>query len=273
MSSSTAAVEEDIDELSTGSGSPPPRSPSPLVKRSGTPPQSSPSSGQQRVQVRSSVPLVVGKSTTAPVGESSNEVVAGGSTVVPGDFPAVPEIPQAVPVTCPNMTDTAVPTCTPQREHGSAIPVPPPVSASFTAELLARGKPTSHQTADECVNTTGGAGSSTRLSTGQGNNAAESHPLSSSATLQPTLSLRTALQTYTKLRIEDLAPGTIDPDDLDRQMIKLSGMLDGCNGLDRRRVSFGPFVCLHYCYPRLVLTLRTWLSCSAKNWTHICTNG
>lgn len=271
--SSTAAVEEDIDELSTGSGSPPPRSPSSAVKRSETPPRSIPSRDEQWVQVRSSVPLFVGKSSTPQVGESSNEVVTGGSEIVPGDFPVVSEVPQAVPVACPNVTETAVPISTLERERRSAIPVPPPVSASFTVELLARGQPTSHQTADECVNTTGGAGSSTRLSTGQGDNAAESHPLSSSATLQPTLSLRTALQTYTKLRIEDLAPGTIDPDDLDRQMIKLSGMLDGCDGLDRRRVSFGPFVRVHYCYPRLVLTLRTWLSCSAKNWNHICTNG
>jgi hypothetical protein len=196
------------------------------------------------VQVRSSVPLVVGKATAAHVGESSSEVVtvgspviASGSTVVPGDFPVVSEVPQAVPVACPNMTETAVPTCISGREHGSAIPVPPPVSASFTAELLARGEPTSHQTVDERVNTTGGAGSSTRLSTGQDGNAAGSQPLSSSATLQPTLSLRSALHTYTKLRIDDLAPGTIDSEDLDRQMIKLSGMLDGCDGLDRRTVS------------------------------------
>jgi hypothetical protein len=242
--SSTAAVEEDIDELSTGSGSPPPRSPSSAVKRSETPPRSIPSRDEQWVQVRSSVPLFVGKSSTPQVGESSNEVVTGGSeivaggpTVVPGDFPVVPEDPQAVPVVCPNVTETAVPISTLERERRSAIPVPPPVSASFTAELLARGQPTSHQTADECVNTTGGAGSSTRLSTGQGDNAAESHPLSSSATLQPTLSLRSALHTYTKLRIDDLAPGALGAEDLDRQMIKLSGMLDGCDGLDRRTVS------------------------------------
>ncbi|KAG7527631.1 hypothetical protein FFLO_06740 [Filobasidium floriforme] len=242
MSSSTAAVEEDIDELSTGSGSPPPRSPSPRVKRSGSPPRSSSPCGQQRVQVRSSVPLFVGKATAAHVGESSNEVVTGGSEVVPGgskvipgDVPVVPEVPQAVPGACPSLTETAVPISTPEQERRSAIPVPPPVSASYLAELLARGEPTSNQTADERVSTTRGAGSSTRLLTGQGDNAAESHPSSSTSTLQPTLSLRSALHTYTKLRIEDLAPGMIDSDDLDRQMIKLSGMLDGCDGLDRRR--------------------------------------
>jgi hypothetical protein len=244
LSSSTAAVEEDIDELSTGSGSPPPRSPSPPVKRSATPPRSSPSSGQQQELSLSSESPVVGKSTAAHVGESSNEVVAGGSevvaggpTVVPGDFPVVLEVPQAVPAAGTSVAELAVPISTPERERRSAIPVPPPVSASFTAELLARGEPTSHQTADERVNTTGGAGSSTRLLTGQDDNPAGSQPLSSSATLQPTLSLRSALHTYTKLRIEDLAPGTIDPDDLDRQMTKLSGTLDGCDGLDRRTVS------------------------------------
>jgi hypothetical protein len=232
------------------------------VKRSATPPRSILSSDEQRVQVRSSVPLVVGKATAAHVGESSSEVVtvgspviASGSTVVPGDFPVVSEVPQAVPVICPNMTETAVQISTPERERRSAIPVPPPVSASFTAELLARGETTSRQTADERVNTSGGAGSSSRLSTGQGDNAAESQPLSSSATLQPTLSLRSALHTYTKLRIEDLAPGTIDPDDLDRQMTKLSGTLDGCDGLDRRTVSPCPLA--GSLYSRLVLTLRS----------------
>lgn len=262
MSSSTAAVEEDIDELSTGSGSPPPRSPSPPVKRSATPPRSSPSSGQQQELSLSSESPVVGKSTAAHVGESSNEVVTGGSevvagvsTVVPGDFPVVLEVPQAVPAAGTSVTELAVPISTPERERRSAIPVPPPVSASFTADLLARGEPTSHQTADERVNTTGGAGSSTRLLTGQDDNPAGSQPLSSSATLQPTLSLRSALHTYTKLRIEDLAPGTIDPDDLDRQMTKLSGTLDGCDGLDRRTVSPCPLA--GSLYSRLVLTLRS----------------
>jgi hypothetical protein len=276
--SSPAAVEEDIDELSTGSGSPPPRSPAPPVKRSGTPPGSIPSNDQQRVQVRSTVPLFVGKATAAHVGESSNEVVTGGSEVVPGgskvvpgDFPVVPEVPHAVSAAGTSVAEIAVPTSSPEREPGSAIPVPPPVLPSFTAELLARGEPTSHQTADERVNTTGGAGSSTRLSTAQDDNAAGSQPLSSSATLQPTLSLRSALHTYTKLRIQDLAPGTIDPDDLDRQMAKLSGTLDGCDGLDRRTVSPCPLA--GSLYSRLVLTLRSWLSYSVRNWNLICTIG
>jgi hypothetical protein len=234
-----AVVQEDVDELSTGSESPPPRSSSPPLKRSGSPPRSSsPCSQQQELSLSSESP-VVGRSTAVHVGESSNEVVAEGSEVVAGASPVVPiaEVPQGVPVVGPNITETAVPTSTPERERRSAIPVPPVVPASFTAELLARGETTSHQMADERVNTTGGAGSSTRLSTGQGDNAAGSQPVSSSATLQPTLSLRSALHTYTKLRIDDLAPGTIDSEDLDRQMIKLSGMLDGCDGLDRRTVS------------------------------------
>ena len=249
-SSSVAAVEEDIDELSTGSGSKPPRYPSPPVKRSGTPLGSSLPTDQQ--QERSSVPQIVGNPTAAHAGGTGGSpVVAEGSRVLPGDFPVVPilEVPQAVPAAGTSVAEIASSTATPEREHRLAVPMPPEMPASFTAGLLARGETTSHGPADEPVSTIGGAGSSTRLSTGQDNNTAGSQPLSSSSTSHPTLSLRSALHTYTKLRIEDLAPGAVGLEDLDRQMTKLSGMLDGCDGLDRRRVSFGPFVCLQCSYP------------------------